>query len=235
MWRPLQRHLRRVRTIAFDAPGVGGSDTPSRPMRMRALAAVVGGLLDDLDHRQVDVLGYSFGGAVAQQFAHDFPERVRRLILVATTAGAVSVPGSPRALIHMLSPLRYRSPEYMLRAVPQIAGGRIARDPELLRQHAADRLARPPTIWGYQSQLYAIAGWTSALWLSRLRQPTLILVGEKDPLVPVANAHFLAWRIPNARLHIVRGAGHLLLIDQPDQTANIITDFLADKDPQIPQ
>jgi poly(3-hydroxyalkanoate) depolymerase len=204
-------------------------------MRMRALAAVVGGLLDELNHSQVDVLGYSFGGAVAQQFAHHFPERVRRLILAATTAGAVSVPGSPQALVHMLSPLRYRSPQYMLRAVPQIAGGRIAHDPELLRQHASDRLARPPTIWGYHSQLYAIAGWTSALWLSRLHQPTLILAGEEDPLVPVANAHFLAWRIPNARLHVVRGAGHLLLIDQPEETANIISDFLGDTDHQIPQ
>jgi pimeloyl-ACP methyl ester carboxylesterase len=135
----------------------------------------------------------------------------------------------------MLSPLRYRSTEHMLRAVPQIAGGRIARDPELLRQHAADRLARPPTMWGYQSQLYAITGWTSAFWLSRLRQPALIVAGEKDPLVPVANARFLAIRIPDARLHVVRGAGHLLLIDQPEEVADIISDFLTDTDRDVPQ
>ena len=228
LWRPLRAQLGAVSTIAFDAPGTGASTTPRFPMRMRALAAVVTGLLDELGQDRVDVLGYSFGGALAQQLALDAPHRVRRLILAATTAGAVSIPGSPWALLHLLSPLRYYSTAYQRRSVPTIAGGRTARDPEILRAHAADRLASPPTFWGYQSQLCSIAGWTSAHWLRRLPQRTLVMTGDEDPLVPMANARFLAGRIPRACLHVVPGGGHLFLIDQPEDVTGVITRFLTD-------
>lgn len=194
---------------------------------MRGLAQVVTALLDELGHQRVDVLGYSFGGAVAQQLAHDAPERVRRLILAATTAGIVSVPGSPRALVHMLSPLRYYSERHLRNALPAIAGGRAARDGRFLAQHAVDRLASPPPFWGYQLQVYSMTGWTSAHWLQSLRAPTLVLAGNDDPLVPLANARFLASRIPTARMHIVDGAGHLFLIDQPADVAGVITEFLS--------
>ncbi|QEC48022.1 alpha/beta fold hydrolase [Baekduia soli] len=227
MWRPLRRHLGDRHTIAFDAPGTGRSTTPRIPLRMRALARVVRGLLDELGEDRVDVLGYSFGGALAQQLAHDAPARVGRLILAATNSGAVSVPGRPLSVVHLMSPLRYHSAEYLRRAVPVMAGGRTARDPEALRRHTADRLVAPPSLWGYQSQMYAMTGWTSALWLHRLPCPTLVLSGDDDPLVPLANARFLARRIPGARLHIVPGGGHLFLIDQPEDAADVITQFLA--------
>jgi pimeloyl-ACP methyl ester carboxylesterase len=153
---------------------------------------------------------------------------VRRLVLASTTAGVFALPGSPLAFVHMMSPLRYRSRSYLLHAVPAISGGRIARDPELLVRHAADRLAAPPTFWGYGSQVYAMSWWTSAHWLHRITRPTLVLAGDDDPLVPLANARFLARRIPAARLHVVSGGGHLLLVDQPEDVARILTPFLED-------
>lgn len=227
MWRPLRAHLRGHPTIAFDAPGTGRSDTPRKALRMRGLAQIVVGLLDELGHSQVDVLGYSFGGALAQQLAHDAPERVRSLILAATTAGFVSVPGSPRALVYMLSPLRYYSERHLRKALPAIAGGRASRDDQFVAQHAADRLASPPPFWGYQLQLYSITGWTSAHWLRSLGAPTLVLAGRDDPLVPLVNARFLAARIPSASLRVIDGAGHLFLIDQPADAATEITEFLS--------
>ena len=231
MWRPLRRALAGRPTIAFDAPGTGRSQTPRWPLRMRGLAELVTRLVHVLGEREVDVLGYSFGGALAQQLAHDRPRLVRRLILAATSAGMVSVPASPHVLALMATPWRYYSPRHLRRVAPIIAGGRTAREPQVLGGHVADRLKAPPSLRGYQWQLAAITGWTSAHWLHRIGQPTLVLAGDDDPLVPVANARFLAHRIPRARLHVVRGGGHLFLIDQPHDVVDVVGAFLAKEQP----
>jgi poly(3-hydroxyalkanoate) depolymerase len=231
MWRPLRRALRARATIAFDAPGTGRSAVPRRPLRMRGLADVVAKLLDVLGEGEVDVLGYSFGGALAQQFAYDRPWRVGRLILAATSAGMVSVPAAPHVLALMATPWRYYSPRHLRRVLPVIAGGRTAREPRVLHEHMADRLGAPPSLRGYQWQLAAITGWTSAHWLHRVGQPTLVLAGDDDPLVPLANARFLAARIPNAHLHVIHGGGHLFLIDQPHDVVDVVTAFLDKEQP----
>jgi poly(3-hydroxyoctanoate) depolymerase len=230
MWRPLRARLGGLPTLAYDAPGTGRSQTPIVPLRMQGLARVALRLLDALGIGEADVLGYSFGGAVAQQLARDAPQRVRRLILAATHAGMVSVPGRPQALVHMLTPLRYHSVTHLRRALPAIAGGRTARDPALLAEHARDRLLAPPSFWGYQSQLFAMTGWTSAPWLRQLNQQTLVLAGDDDPLIPLVNARFLARRIPRARLHVVPGGGHLFLIDQPGDVVRVVRHFLSEPD-----
>jgi pimeloyl-ACP methyl ester carboxylesterase len=80
---------------------------------------------------------------------------------------------------------------------------------------------------GYVAQLYAIAGWTSLPWLPRLRPPTLVLAGDDDPIVPLVNGRILHRLIPGARLHVVRGGGHLFLLDQPAETAALVTEFLS--------
>jgi poly(3-hydroxyoctanoate) depolymerase len=97
----------------------------------------------------------------------------------------------------------------------------------VLAAQAADRLRRPPDPLGYAFQLYAVAGWSSLPWLHRLTQPTLVIAGEQDPSVPLGNARRLAARIPDARLHVVKGGGHLFLLDEPESVAPTILDFLA--------
>jgi pimeloyl-ACP methyl ester carboxylesterase len=86
MWRPFRRFAGERELIAFDAPGVGRSERPRWPLRMPGLARLVTALLDELELPRVDVLGYSFGGVVAQELAHR-PDRVRRLVLCATGPG----------------------------------------------------------------------------------------------------------------------------------------------------
>ncbi|MGI8625948.1 MAG: alpha/beta fold hydrolase, partial [Geodermatophilaceae bacterium] len=76
-------------------------------------------------------------------------------------------------------------------------------------------------------QLYAIQGWTSLPWLHRLPQRTLVMAGDDDPIVPLLNARILTWRIPDARLHVVRGGGHLFLLDEPESCAEVIAGFLS--------
>ena len=94
-------------TIAFDAPGTGGSSTPIRPLTMREIGTVTVGLLDALGYGTVDVLGYSFGGSIAQEMARVDPSRIHRLVLAAASCGWGSVPGDPFALLAMLTPARY--------------------------------------------------------------------------------------------------------------------------------
>jgi poly(3-hydroxyalkanoate) depolymerase len=228
MWTPFVSALRGRQLILFDAPGTGQSSRPRTPVRMRRLSRLVTELLDHLGYDRVDVLGYSFGGAVAQQLAHQSPDRVRRLILAGTMCG-IGAPPNPLVLALMATPYRYSSRGHLERISPLLYGGRSRREPELLQRHLQARLARPPSLLGYQWQIYAVAGWTSLLWLHRLRQPTLVLHGEKDPIVPLVNSRLMARRIPGARMHVVPDAGHLFLIDDPEAPAAMVMDFLDEK------
>lgn len=216
--------MQGLELIAFDAPGIGGSELELIPRRFPGLAALAARMLDRLGYGEVDVAGISWGGALAQQFAHQFPQRCRRLVLAATSAGAVMVPGAPRVLWKMATPRRYLSRRYMDAVAADIYGGEVRENPELVSQHAAR--IRPPTIRGYLYQLAAGAGWTSVHWLHRLRQPTLILAGDDDPIVPLVNARLMAALIPNSRLHVIHGGGHLFLLVQAKELAPEIKDFL---------
>lgn len=216
--------MQGIELIAFDAPGIGGSSLELIPRRFPGLASLAAKMLDRLGYGEVDVAGISWGGALAQQFAHQFPQRCRRLVLAATSAGAVMVPGAPKVLWKMSTPRRYLSRRYMDAVAADIYGGEVRENPELVSQHAAR--IRPPTIRGYLYQLLAGAGWTSVHWLHRLRQPTLILAGDDDPIVPLVNARLMAALIPNSRLHVIRGGGHLFLLVQARELAPEIKDFL---------
>ena len=228
MWDPLERALtgRVVQTIAYDSSGTGESPARLIPQRMHGLARQAAHVLDALGHPRVDVLGVSFGGAVAQELTLANPHRVRRLILASTMCGLGGVPGNPLAVSLLATPLRYYSPAFMRLTANVLYGPGAADDERLLRNQINARRARPPSLWGYVGQLVAGIGWTSLPWLHRIRKPTLVLSGAEDPIVPPVNACILARRIPNAELEIVPGAGHLLLMDHAEQAAKRIARFL---------
>ena len=228
MWDRLERAVNRhgIQTIAYDASGTGHSPTRLVPQRMPGLARQAAHLLDALGHPHADVLGVSFGGAVAQELALGNPHRVRRLVLASTSCGLGGVPGNPLAMSLLATPLRYYSPAFLRLTAGVLYGPTVTPREDLLREQISARRARPPTLWGYTSQLVAGAGWTSWPWLSRIGAPTLVLAGDRDPIVPPRNARLLARRIPAAQLELVPGAGHLLLLDQPDHCAAVIADFL---------
>jgi len=134
-------------------------------------------MLDVLGLGRVDVLGYSFGGGLAQELAYRAPERVRRLVLCATAPGLGGSPPRPMAALMLASPARYYHPRLLELSVAHIAGGRTAREPGALDRQAAERLLHPPSPIGYAYQLYAVAGWSSLPWLRRVRHPTLVVSG----------------------------------------------------------
>jgi poly(3-hydroxyalkanoate) depolymerase len=226
MWRPLARQLPGRRLIAFDAPGTGRSSI-GRLRRMPGLADLTAHLLDELGYETVDALGYSFGGALAQELAHRHPQRVARLILGATMCGVGGIPGRPDVLFHLAHPMRYHSQRYLRWVSPSIYGGRArVQGADAASEHMSARLGNPPSVPGYLSQLYAISWWTSLPWLHRLSMPVLILAGDDDPIIPLVNARILAARIPRGELHVVRGGGHLFLLDQSEDVTPVIEAFL---------
>ena len=210
--------------VRFDVPGTGGSPPPPCPYPLAALSSWVGALMTRLGHRRFDVLGLSWGGALAQQLALQSPRRVRRVVLAATATGSLMVPAHPRVLARMLTPRRYRDPAYAARIAPEIYGGSMRTDPQrgadLL--HAATR-AGPKR--GYYYQLAATAGWSSLPFLPLLHQRTLVLGGDDDPIIPLVNARTLARLIPRSTLHVYRG-GHLGILTESDELAPVIEGFL---------
>ena len=213
-----------IGVVAFDVPGIGGSPPPRRPYRFSGLARLAGDLMGQLGHDRFDVLGISWGGGLAQQIALQNPRRCRRVVLVSTGTGALMIPARPRILLTMATPRRHRDPAYLRTIASEIYGGRIRTHPELVDAVIANR-ADPVSRRGYLYQLMGGVGWTSLPLLPMLRQPTLVLAGDDDPIIPLANAYLLARLLPRSRLHVYHD-GHLGLITSADELAPVIARFL---------
>lgn len=210
--------------VRFDVPGAGGSPPSLAPYGFGYLARLLGRVLDRLGIGTVDVLGLSWGGALAQQFAFQNPRRCRRLVLVATATGALMVPGHPRVLAMMVTGRRFTDPGRAAAIAGRIYGGTAAdRSHDIAALFGAQTHAGSAI--GYLHQLLAGAVWTSLPLLPAIRQPTLIVAGTDDPIVPIANAHILHRLLPHATLHRHDG-GHIELITDADGLAPVIEAFL---------
>jgi poly(3-hydroxyalkanoate) depolymerase len=228
--RPFLEALTCTTAIIFDVPGVGGSPRSLLPYRPSTLARLAATLVAELGYTEIDVAGVSWGGGIAQQFAHQYPRLCRRLVLAATAPGVTMVPGGPSVLWKMLTPRRYTDKNYMNRIAADLYGGAFRKDPSLIGQHAATMHGARNL--GYFYQLLAVAGWTSLPWLWSLPQATLILMGRDDPLVPPINGQILKALIPNAELQMIDD-GHLFFVTRPAETASLIEAFLADASRQV--
>jgi len=215
----------RTAVIRFDVPGVGGSPLPRRPYRFTGLSRLVANLLTALGHQKADVLGISWGGGLAQHFAAFQRGRCRRLVLVSTATGSLMVPASPVVLARMITPRRYLDRTYLSRVAGGLYGGSARADGEWIaeRMHAGSRVG---SLQGYLYQLAAGAGRTSVPFLPFVRQPTLILSGDDDPLIPLANARLMHSLIRRSQLHVYHG-GHLGLVTEADELAPVVGRFLA--------
>jgi poly(3-hydroxyalkanoate) depolymerase len=220
---PFVERLEGLEAIVFDVPGVGGSPAPMLPYRPSTMALLAARLLDQFGYTQVDVLGVSWGGALAQQFAFQQGARCRRLILAATSPGHLMVPGKIGVLLKMATPRRYKDPDYMKRIAGNIYGGAFRTSPALARQHLSH--VRWSSDYGYYLQLIAGFGWSSLPWLPFLAQPALVMMGTDDPIVPLVNGRILTKLIPNARL-VTIDDGHLFLLTSANEAAGYVAEFL---------
>ena len=223
---PLAEALTERRFIMFDMPGVGGSPEPLVPYNTYTMSWIAKELLKRFDAGVVDVMGVSWGGAMAQHFTLQHGKHVRRLILAATTAGMVMLPGNPAALSKMADPRRYVDPAFMEKHFFTLYGG--------LTGGKSEHIGRltPPSPRGYVYQLLAMIGWTSAPALPFLKKPVLIMMGEDDNIVPLANGKFLEMLIPGSKLEVFEDGGHLFMLTHSDQTLASMRGFLDAPDEQ---
>lgn len=228
---PFVAHLNAQTTVVrFDVPGAGRSPNSLLPYRFPYLAAVLGALLSKagvvgraVRQTQVDVAGFSWGGALAQQFALQNPRRCRRLVLISTGTGSVMVPARPSVLSKMVTPRRFLDHRYAAAIAAQLYGGTARTDPTVV-ERGLERQLMTGSRMGYMHQLLAGVGWTSVAVLPLIRQPTLIIAGTDDPIIPLINAKIMSRLLPNARLYVHDG-GHVELLTGAPAQARIIEAF----------
>jgi poly(3-hydroxyalkanoate) depolymerase len=213
-----------LEVIRFDVPGVGGSPVGPVPYTFPALAWLTRRLLHHLGYQQVDVLGFSWGGGLAQQLAVQHPRTVRRLVLISTGTGVLMVPGSPMTLLKMITPRRFNDPEYAAGLAGYLYGGSARRHSAEIRRVFSAQV-RAGSKRGYLFQLAAGACWTSLPFLGLIRQPTLVMSGDDDPIIPLVNARVMARLIHHAELHVYSG-GHVELVTEAPTLVPAITKFL---------
>ena len=226
MWAQLEQALPGFRLVDCDRPGAGRSAVPWRPVSIRRLARLSAAVMEEFGIASGDVLGYSMGGVVAQQLAADHPERVRRMVLAATTPGVGAVLGDLRALANIITPARYLSPKLYARSVGSLVGGRARHDGAFVAEQSGMRFQHAPTWRGYLGQLQSMATWTGLPVLPRISHPTLLVFGGDDPLAPVVNGMIIAHLLPRGRLLVYPDEGHLLVMDPDSVCQADIRDFL---------
>jgi pimeloyl-ACP methyl ester carboxylesterase len=218
----IDTYAKRFDCITYDNRGAGRSDKPLWPTSMPELAWDAVRLLDELGVQSAHVYGVSMGGMVAQELALRFPERVRALILGCTTAGG------PLAARPALGGL--------VRGRPSLASFLFS--PEFRKQEPArvrflveHFLRHPPSPHGATAQWWATVFHDTVLRLDRVQAPTLVFHGERDVLSPLGNAELLAARIPDGELAIVPGAGHAYALERPQESYDLLVDWLDRKTP----
>ena len=222
---PLAAALPERGFLMFDMPGVGESPDPLLPYNPFTMSWTAAQLLSRYGLDEVDVMGVSWGGAMAQHFALQHPKRTRRLTLIATTPGMLMVPGNPAAFTKMADPRRYIDPEFMNEHFATLYGGVDKDGAEHQKDSHIGRL-KPPSPRGYMYQLMCMLGWTSLPALPFMSKETLIMMGEDDQIVPVINGKILNAMIPNSRLLTFAGGGHLFLLTHADESIAAIREFL---------
>jgi pimeloyl-ACP methyl ester carboxylesterase len=218
----------RYRTIAFDNRGIGKSDLPTGPYSIPLMASDAAAVLDATGVDSAHVFGVSMGGMIAQEFALQYPKRVRSLILGCTAAGGPTAVRAQQDAIQMLMAHDRMTPEQALEApVPFIYDPATPR--ERIDQDLSVRRPWLPRPEGYAAQLQGIIAWESHSRLCDIGTPVLVIHGESDRLVPPGNGELIAERIPGAKLVMIPHASHLFVTDQTENAHRVILQFLEEQ------
>lgn len=233
-WGPLAGLLaRELRVLLFDPRNIGRSEKRDVPYTLQEEAADVAAVLDAAGVERAWVYGRSRGGMLAQEFALQHPERVRGLILEATTDnGPESVGASERVRTALvIEPGLTREEIFRRQDEAMAAPGWPGRDPEAFARLLAVDLEAPPRRFAVLRQQEAIASWSSHGRLAAIRSPTLVLCGDADEMVPPPNSRHLAGEIEGARLVLLPDTGHLAMWERPTELAELITSFIREHEP----
>ncbi len=213
------------RTIAFDNRGAGRSAVPPGPYSIAALASDAAAVLDAAGVTAAHLLGASMGGMIAQEFALQYPQRVRSLTLACTAPGGPNAVQPDPASIEVLFRTGLAPQERARAIVPFIYDSRTP--PARIEEDLAVLSQFYPLPEGFYAQLQAIMSWQAYDRLPQIQAPTLVLHGVNDRLVPPGNADLIAGRIPGAQLVKIADAGHIFFTDQPKQAHQPVLQFLS--------
>jgi 3-oxoadipate enol-lactonase len=225
LWNRTRKLLaEKFRVITFDNRGVGRSDVPEGPYPIPTMASDAAAVLDAAGVKSAHVFGISMGGMIAQEFALNYPERVKSLILGCTAAGGpAALQPAPEVIQTLMR--RGMTPQEAIEAIdPFIYHPETA--PELIEEERKLRLEWYPTSEGYLSQLQGIMMWEAYSRIGKITTPTLVLHGDADQLIPAGNGKLIAERIPNAKFVTISKASHIFPTDQPEATRQALLGFL---------
>jgi pimeloyl-ACP methyl ester carboxylesterase len=216
------------RVITFDPRGIGKSDYSARPSDMRLMADDVAGLLRGLAIESAHILGASFGGFVAQEFALAYPEMTRNLVLCCTSFGGPNhVAPATETLTALISGDGFNTEDRVRRNLMPAFSPDFACDHSTeVEQTVKLRMANPVSEETYRAQLMAALGFNAEPRLPAIKSPTLIVSGGADAIVPAQNSQNLAAKIPGSQLLIVEGGSHLFFIERSEDFNRIIIEFL---------
>jgi 3-oxoadipate enol-lactonase len=214
----------KYRTIAVDNRGVGRSEAPAGPYSIAQMAADAAAVLNAARVNAAHIFGVSMGGMIAQEFALQYPNKVRSLILGCTAAGGPEAVRAEEAALQVLM-TRGQDPDQFARAInPFIYDAGTSR--QLVEEDTAVRRKWYASADAYFAQLQAVIGWEAYSRLAQIAAPTLVIHGENDRLVPAENGKRIAGRIAGAKLVIIPGASHVFSTDQPAAAQAAILEFL---------
>ena len=198
MWHRTRPLLAQTyRTIALDNRGVGQSDAPPGVYSIALMASDAAAVLDAADVQSAHVFGVSMGGMIAQEFALQYPERVRSLILGCTAAGGPHAVQAEPEVLEILMRQGMTPEEAKEAIIPFIYDSGTPR--ERIDEDMAIRMKWYPTAQGYLGQLQGIIGWEAYSRIAQITAPTMVIHGETDMLIPPANGRLISERIPDAK------------------------------------
>jgi pimeloyl-ACP methyl ester carboxylesterase len=218
----------RFTVIVFDNRGTGTSDKPTFGYEISNMALDVAGLLDHLEIARANVLGYSMGGAIAQEFVRQFPDRVLALVLCATLCGGPRAVYAPPSVVRVMRELDGLKPEEIARRIWGVtySPGYLENHRELAEDQMRREIAAPTPLHAADLQYQAFAEFDCSKALPNIKAPTLVLTGALDQLVSPQNSKFIASLIPGASLIVIPGCGHRMMWEATEECVGFVTEFL---------
>ena len=227
-WILPQRLADRYKVILFDNRGAGRSDQPAGPFTIEQMTSDTVGLMDTLGIERAHIFGGSMGGMIALQMALDYPKRVDKLVLGATTAGGRSRTFPPTEIQKYFYPRLDLSAHDYLQWTSSVCYPQefIDAHPDIVEKKIQANLAYPCTLASYMAQLEAFTAFDVDQRLGTIRAPAMVIIGKQDLLIPPPNSFQIAQNIPGAQIRVIEGAGHIFWISHPEETLSIVTEFL---------
>lgn len=225
----IQELSKDFRVIALDNRGIGQSDKPDEEYSLAMMASDTVGLLKALDIAKAHVVGLSMGGFISQEIALSYPDMVNRLILVATGMGGARAAKLGKPFWEKAAAaIAGKTPDqvYRIDMTLMTAPGFVEKHPDILDQSVQLRMKNPQPLHAFLRQFAAASVFDINDRAQNISQPTMIILGNEDPIFPIPLAEDYKKALPGAKMIIYDNCGHAILLEQPDRLSHDIREFL---------